>query len=140
MLHRRTLPGVIALIASIAAISASASTDLHGQWVGNSQLDGSRAAAKTTLVLGYADSDDSTLRLDDRNPCTLRGGTWTSAANDAVTLSFKDANGSEACERLARGRFTLLPGTAPRSLRLEVAYPGPDGGENVRHGVLTRYP
>ena len=137
---RPSLSAIVTVATLLATAGASASTDLHGQWVGNSQLDGSRAAAKTTLVLGSADSDDSSLRLDDRNPCTLRHGTWSSAANDAVTLSFKDANGSEACERLARGRFTLVPGTAPRSLRLEVAYPGPDGSENIRHGVLTRYP
>ena len=128
---------LLAASAALAFGTANANADMHGQWIGNSQLEGSRSVAKTTLVL---DADDSTLHIEDRNTCTLKHGSYSADAGDTLSLSFKEAKGGEACERLAKGRFTVTPGSGPRSLRFEVTYPGPDGSENIRRGALSRYP
>jgi hypothetical protein len=129
----------IALIAA-PALAAAIATDLSGQWVGNSQLDGSRTVARTTLVLGAADGEDSSLRIEGRSICELRQGRYSSDGNGGGSISFKEARGGESCDRLAKGTFTLQPGSAPRSLTFEASYPGPDGQPNLRRGALSRYP
>jgi hypothetical protein len=129
------------VFAAIAATSvqAAASEELSGQWVGNSGVEGGRSGDKTTLSLGAPDADNSSLRIEGRAVCTLRDGSYSVAADGQLTLQFKGANGTEACERLARGKFTLRQ-DAPRRLNFEAAYPGPDGTPNQRSGVLNRYP
>ena len=123
-----------------ASAPAAATADVSGQWVGNSQLDGSRNLGKTTLVLGAADAEDSMLRIEDRSSCTLKQGKYSAAADGSWSISFKEAKGGESCERLAKGTFTLHEGVSPRTLQFEVTYPGPDGGQNLRRGALSRYP
>ena len=124
----------------VASMSANAETQLSGQWIGNSQIDGDSAVAKTSLVLGAPDSDNATLRMEGRGSCTLKGGKYAADPNGAWTLSFADANGSDACTRLSKGTFVLRQGNTPRQLTFDVTYPSPDGKQNLRHGSLTRYP
>jgi hypothetical protein len=118
---------------------AVAAAELGGVWVGNSGVEGGRSGDRTTLSLGAPDADNSTLRIEGHTICTLRDGSYSASADGAWTLSFKGANGSESCERLARGKFTLRQ-DAPRRLSFEASYPGPDGTPNQRSGVLNRYP
>ncbi|HEY2396666.1 MAG TPA: hypothetical protein VGH81_11915 [Rudaea sp.] len=112
---------------------------MNGQWVGNSGIEGGKSGEKTTLSLGAPDADNSSLRIEGRTVCTLRDGSYSAEADGAVTLFFKGANGSEACERLAKGKFTLRQDAA-RKLSFQASYPGPDGAPNLRSGVLNRYP
>jgi hypothetical protein len=112
---------------------------LNGQWVGNSGIEGGKSGEKTTLSLGAPEAGNSSLRIEGRTVCTLRDGSYSAEADGAVTLSFKGANGSEACERLAKGKFTLRQDAA-RKLSFQASYPGPDGAPNLRSGVLNRYP
>jgi hypothetical protein len=126
-------------IAMAASARATAAAELGGQWVGSSGVEGGRGSDKTTLSLGAADADNSSLRIEGRSVCTLHDGSYSAAADGAWTLSFKGANGSEACERLARGKF-MLRQEVPRKLSFEASYPGPDGTANQRSGVLNRYP
>jgi hypothetical protein len=137
----RTL--TLALLGACAAAQATEVPTLNGQWVGNSLLDGSREAAKTSLSLGAPDADGATFRLEDRSTCTLKQGTYSARQNSetaAWSLTFKEARGGEACERLARGEFVLHPGSGPRKLEFDVTYPASDGTQNHRRGVLSRYP
>lgn len=124
----------------VVSISANAAAELKGQWIGNSQVDGDSAVAKTSLVLGAADSDNTTLRMEGRGACTLKGGKYAADSSGAWTLSFADASGSDSCERLSKGTFVLRQGNTPRQLMFDVTYPGPDGKQNLRRGSLTRYP
>ena len=137
-----TRKSIAILIAAFAPlVGASATVDsLNGQWNGNSQVDGDRSVAKTMLSLGAPDGDNSTLRIEGRNTCTLRQGSYKADDTGTLTLSFKDPMGGEACTRLAQGTFTLHPGSTPRQLDFEVKYPGSDGQEVLRRGALTRYP
>ena len=131
----------IAFAGSLLALSLPAmATDLHGQWVGNSQVDGARSIARTTLMLGAPGAEDSTLRIEGGTTCTLGQGTYAADAGDTVSLTFKQARGGDACARMAKGTFTLRAGSKPRSLEFEASYPGADGGQNQRHGALSRYP
>jgi hypothetical protein len=145
MHRKRTFAGTLATAIAVALLpgalaQAAADSDVSGQWVGNSQLDGSRSVGKTTLVLGASATEDSSLRIEDRSTCTLKQGSYSAGANGDWSLSFKQAKGGDACERLAKGTFTLRSGSSPRALQFEVTYPGPDGGQNVRRGALARYP
>jgi hypothetical protein len=126
-------------VAMAVCAQAAATAELSGRWVGNSGVEGSGGGDKTTLSLGAPDADNSSLRIEGRTVCTLRDGSYSAGADGAWTLSFKGANGSEACERLARGKFTLHQDAA-RKLSFEASYPGPDGSSNLRAGVLNRYP
>jgi hypothetical protein len=130
------------LLAAAASLSAhaAATADVGGQWIGNSWVEGGRGATKSTLALAAPDADESTFSIEDRSSCTLKRGSYSAAGDDAWSLTFKEARGSDACERLAKGTFTLRAGSKPRTLDLEVTYPGPDGQPNVRRGTLTRYP
>jgi hypothetical protein len=127
------------LLAMAAGASAVTAAELGGEWVGSSGIEGGRSGDRTTLSLGSPDADNSSLRIEGRTVCTLRDGSYSVAADGTWTLSFKGANGSEACARLARGKFTLRQ-DAPRRLSFEASYPGPDGTPNQRSGVLSRYP
>lgn len=131
---------VIAIASSAASAYAIAETELRGQWIGNSQMDGETTIAKTSLSLGAADDENTTLRVEGRSTCTLRQGHYTAGSSGDWSLSFKDAKGGEPCTRLAQGTFVLHPGNTPRQMMLDVSYPGPDGHPNQRHGLLTRYP
>ncbi len=134
-----SLVGIVsfALVVSIAHAAVDAP---RGQWSGNSRIDGDRAAVKTTLSLGAPDGDDSLLRIDGRNVCTLKHGTYRSNSAGTWDLSFKEMTGGDACARLAKGTFTLRAGSTPRQLDFEVKYPGADGQDLVRRGALNRYP
>ena len=134
-------PVSFVLVAATASLGVHAATiaDVSGQWVGNSWVDGGRVPAKSSLALA-ANADESTFSIEDRSPCTLKHGSYTAAGDDAWSLSFKEARGGEACDRLVKGTFTLRAGSRPRTLELEVTYPGPDGQPNVRRGALVRYP
>jgi len=138
--HASLALATMAAMWAVTSTCALAAADLSGQWVGNSGIDGSRAVSKTTLVLGTTDAQDSSLRLEDRSVCMLRQGKYSVDANGALSLSFGQASGSEACERLGRGTFIVREGASPRALQFEATYPGPDGGQNVRRGALARYP
>lgn len=133
------LPVSFACAASLSL--AAAGRDLDGQWIGNSLLDGQHETAKTTLDLG-TDDEGSTLRVEGRMTCTLRGGSHAPLQEDARawSLSFKSAHGGDACERLAQGKFVVRAGAAPRTIEFDVVYPGRDGTSNHRHGLLSRYP
>ncbi len=139
--HVRRSLAMIAAIAALAIGSAQAevSAELNGQWVGNSGIEGGKSGEKTTLSLGAPDADNSSLRIEGRTVCTLRDGHYSAEAEGAFTLSFKGANGSEGCERLAKGKFTLHQDAA-RKLSFQASYPGADGTPNLRSGVLSRYP
>ena len=126
-------------VVAAGSVQAETTTALNGQWVGNSGIEGGKSGEKTTLSLGAPEADNSSLRIEGRTVCTLRDGSYSAAADGAVTLSFKGANGSEACERLAKGTFTLRQ-DAVRKLSFQASYPGPDGAPNLRSGVLNRYP
>jgi hypothetical protein len=136
---RKTL---VILIAALAPALGTAATldSLNGQWNGNSQVDGDKSVAKTLLSLGAPEGDNSTLRIEGRNTCTLRQGSYKSDNSGTWTLSFKDPMGGDACTRLAKGTFTLRSGSTARQLDFEVKYPGSDGQEVLRRGALTRYP
>jgi hypothetical protein len=128
-----------AVFAACSAVHAMETPNLRGTWVGNSMLEGERSSVKTTLSLGSTDEQNTTLRIDDTRSCTLKLGSYTEQGTDAWTLSFKAVQGGEACERLAQGSFSLRTG-GPRKLELDVTYPGRDGSQNHRRGVLNRYP
>ncbi len=132
----------IALFAALAPfLGAAATTDsLSGQWNGNSQVEGDQSIAKTLLSLGAPDADGATLRIEGRNTCTLRGGSYRADSAGTWTLSFKDTMGGDACTRLAKGTFKLHSGSGARQLDFEVQYPGSDGQDIRRRGALTRYP
>jgi len=130
---------VVVAGAAAASAAAEAAAELSGQWVGNSGIEGGRGGEKTTLSLGAPDAANSSLRIEGRTVCSLRDGSYSAEADGAVTLSFKGANGSEACERLAKGKFTLRQNAA-RKLSFQASYPGADGAPNLRSGVLNRYP
>lgn len=137
----RLIFAVLATGASLASAAAAPSADLGGQWIGGSLLDGQRESAKTVLDLDAA--GDSTLRVESRVTCTLRGGnvaSLDSGATGAWTLSFKSAHGGEACERMAQGKIVLRAGDKPRTLDFDLVYPGRDGASNHRHGLLSHYP
>lgn len=133
-----------ALLAACATAQATDSPNLNGQWIGRSLLEGSHNPDKTSLSLGTPDSEGATLSIESSKPCTLRQGTYSVQQNGdgAATwsLSFKDSGGGEACARLARGNFSLRSGSTSRKIEFDVTYPGPDGQENKRTGVLSRYP
>ena len=130
----------IALLTGIPLFAnATTGGDLPGQWVGNSQVEGMRSVARTTLILGAADAEDSTLRIDGETSCTLAHGKY-SANGDSWSLKFNDVRGGTACSRLAQGTFVLHSGNKPRSLQFEASYPGADGGQSLRRGALTRHP
>jgi hypothetical protein len=132
---------VLLLAACAPLLGAATTTDsLSGQWNGNSQVDGDQSVAKTLLSLGGPDADNATLRIEGRNTCTLRQGSYRVDSSGAWTLSFKDTMGGDACTRLAKGTFVLHPGSTPRQLDFEVKYPGSDGQDVRRRGALTRYP
>jgi len=130
----------LTLLAGIPSFAdATTGGDLPGQWVGNSQVEGMRSVARTTLILGAADAEDSSLRIDGEPSCTLAHGKY-SADGDTWSLKFSDARGGGACSRLAQGTFVLHAGSKPRSLQFEASYPGAEGGQSLRRGALTRYP
>jgi hypothetical protein len=130
----------VAVLAGIPWLAnATAGSDLAGQWVGNSQVEGMRSVARTTLILGAADAENSTLRIDGEPACTLGHGKY-SADGDSWSLKFSDVRGGSACSRLAQGTFLLHAGNKPRSLQFEASYPGADGEKSLRRGALTRYP
>ena len=140
--HCRSLGYGVAFAALLvtATSAATESADLGGQWVGNSRLDGGGVDDKARLTLGAPNSESSSLRIEGRTPCTLRDGSYQSAGDGSWTLVFKGANGADACQRLAKGTFTLRRGSSSRQLTFDVSYPGPDGQANLRRGALTRYP
>jgi len=113
---------------------------LSGQWVGNSQVEGRKAIAKTTLTLGEADSDGTTLRIEDANTCTLRKGKYSADGDRRWAVSFGEASGGEGCKRLAAGTFALRRGDNPRQVYLEASYHDADGATALRHAALNRYP
>jgi hypothetical protein len=141
----RVLPSLLAVAlacTSALAFAASGARDPSGQWIGGSLLDGQRETAKTTLDLG-AGGESGTLRIESRSTCTLRRGNFTPIEGgdaSAWSLSFKDANGGESCDRLAKGKFVVRAGATARTLEFDVVYPASDGTSNHRHGVLSRYP
>jgi hypothetical protein len=125
----------------VTSLAAAATADsINGQWSGNSQVDGDRAVSKTMLSLGTPDGDNTTLRIEGRNTCTLKQGKYSPDASGAWTLSFKEPMGGDACTRLAKGTFTLRTGATARQLDFEVKYPGSDGQDVLRRGALSRYP
>jgi hypothetical protein len=141
----RVLPLLLAAsLTSVISIplAAAATRDLNGQWTGASLLEGQRETAKTTLELG-ANDEGSTLRIESRTTCTLKRGNYAplqSQDEQAWSLTFKDAQGGEACERLAQGKFVVRAGSTPRTMEFDVVYPNRDGTSNHRHGMLSRYP
>jgi len=131
---------VAALAIALLACTANAeSINPRGQWVGSTQLDGTRSTDKTTLQLGTADEANTTLQLDTGRTCSLREGTYSAQGSDAWALRFKPAEGDSACDRLSKGEF-ILRAAGPRKLAFEVRYPDGKGGQNLRSGVLARYP
>jgi hypothetical protein len=140
--RRSRFPVVLTTSIAMAlfCVYANAESELKGQWIGNSQMAGETTVAKTSLSLGAPDDDGTTLRVEGRSTCTLRQGHYAAGSGGDWSLSFKDAKGGESCTRLAQGTFVLHAGNTPRQLTLDVAYPGPDGHQNERHGMLTRYP
>lgn len=123
-----------------ACVFASTHTGFSGQWIGNSEVDGTSIPVRTTLTLGAPDADDSTLALEGNRTCMLKRGSYSASSGDALTLTFKLANGGDACERLAKGTFTVRAGESARSITFEAIYPDAKGGKNLRRGVLSRYP
>jgi len=93
--HASLALATMAAMWAVTSTCALAAADLSGQWVGNSGIDGSRAVSKTTLVLGAADAQDSSLRLEDRSVCMLRQGKYSVDANGALSLSFGQATRRE---------------------------------------------
>ena len=142
--RRRGYIMTLSLLAMCTTAYAVDNPNLSGQWIGNSLLEGQHETAKTTLSLGALDADDATLRIEDRSVCTLQQGTYSARQNAdgaaAWSLTFKQAHGGEACERLARGEFSLHSGARPRSIEFDVTYPARDGTQNHRKGVLNHYP
>ena len=130
---------VLAMSSGTSATHAATSA-LHGQWVGNSQIDGRRATARTMLTLADADSEGTTLRIEDVNTCTLRRGKYSAESEGKWSLSFSEANGGAACKRLAAGTFALRSGENQQELYLEAAYRDGDGAAAVRRAALHRYP
>lgn len=131
---------VAALAITLLASSANAeSVNPRGQWIGSTQLEGTRGADKTTLQLGTTDDASTTLQLDTGRTCSLREGTYSAREADAWSLRFKPMTGDSACDRLSQGEFTLRI-AGPRKLAFEVRYPDGKGGQNLRSGVLARYP
>ena len=122
-----------------AAPCAFAATGMKGQWIGSSHLEGDRDSAKTTLLIGAADAEDSSLVVEGGTTCTLRGGKYT-AAGDDISLTFGKAQGSASCQRLAQGQFTVHAGSKPREITFEATYPGRDGKQDLRRGALHKYP
>ena len=130
-----------AFAGSLLTISVhAAATDLHGQWVGNSQVEGARSVARTTLTLGASDAENSTLRIEGSTTCTLGRGKYATGSGDTLSLTFKQAIGGDACTRMATGTFKVRAGSKSRSLEFEASYPSADGGQNLRRGALSRYP
>jgi len=141
-----TTPRIALLCAAVLAAPllslhahASLAADLSGQYVGNSQIDGEKSVAKTMLMIGGADAENTTLRIEGENTCTLKNGHYA-ADGDAWSLSFKDANGGDSCKRMAEGKFTLHAGAKPRTLEFEAAFSSAGGGQSLRRGALHRYP
>lgn len=134
------VPMAVAATFLAAYAHGTVSAELSGQWMGNSQIEGDKLVAKTSLSLGSPEGENSTLRIDSRNTCTLKQGSYSAGADGAWNLSFKETTGGEACARLAKGTFVLHPGATPRQLDFEVSYPNSDGQQNLRRGALSRYP
>ncbi|HEX7915253.1 hypothetical protein [Rudaea sp.] len=126
-------------IAPFACAAQAAAADTRGQWIGRTQIEGQRDADKTTLSLGTAGEESTTLELDTGRTCKLRDGTYSDQGADAWSLHFKPTDGSGLCDRLSQGEFTLRA-AGPRKLAFEARYPDGKGGQNQRSGVLTRYP
>ena len=135
---------IVALIVPCASALALEVSSVTGQWVGNSLLEGSRGAEKTSLSLGEPEAENAVLRVEDRSTCTLSHGAYSAQQSadgaGAWSLSFKESRGGEACERLARGKFLLRRGSVPRTLEFDATYPAHDGSENHLRGILSRYP
>jgi hypothetical protein len=136
---RKFMAIVIATSVAPSLIAAAADAPV-GQWTGNSQIDGDRATAKTTLSLGAPESEDSTLRIQGNSDCTLKQGSYSADSAGGWTLSFKQPMGGDVCTRLAKGTFVLRAGTGPKQINFDVKYPGADGRETKRYGTLNRYP
>jgi len=83
------------LAAALAVVSvslhayASADAGLSGQWAGNSRIDGEKSVARTLLTLGATDAENSTLRIEGANTCTLRHGKYSAGTGATWSLSFK---------------------------------------------------
>lgn len=128
-----------AVLAVCTAAQAIETPNLRGTWIGRSTLEGERTSVKTTLSFGGKDDQNTTLSIDETRSCMLKLGSYSEQGTDAWTLSFKSAQGGEACERLAQGTFSLRTG-GPHKLEFDVTYPARDGSQNHRRGVLSRYP
>ena len=124
----------------IVSARAAATPELSGQWIGNSSIDGQRSVSRATLSVAGADSDGTTLRIEDANTCTLRKGKYSAASEGNWTLSFSDASGGDGCKRLAAGTFALRRGERPKQLYLEATYQNADGAQAVRRAIFNRYP
>lgn len=131
---------VLPLAFAFATAHAAQGGELSGQWVGNSQVVGQKSIAKASLSLGAPDADDSSLRIEGGNVCTLKHGSYSADASGTWSLSFKEGKGGDVCERLAKGTFSLHRGSTPRALDFEATYPGEDGQQRVSRGALSRYP
>lgn len=126
-------------VALIACTAEAESTNPHGQWIGSTQMEGDRSGDKTTLQLGSADEASTTLQVESGRTCRLREGTYSAQGDDAWSLRFKATSGDSACDRLSQGEF-MLRVAGPRKLVIEARYPDGKGGQNLRSGVLGRYP
>jgi hypothetical protein len=131
---------MLPLALALATAHAAQSGELSGQWIGNSQVVGQKSIAKASLSLGAPDTDDSSLRIEGSNVCTLKHGSYTADASGMWSLSFKEGKGGDICARLAKGTFSLHRGSSPRALEFEATYPGEDGQQRVSRGALSRYP
>lgn len=134
-------PALFAALAinSFACIAQAETSEPRGQWIGRTQVEGQRDADKTTLSLRAAGEDGATLVVDTGRACTLRDGAYSAQGEEAWTLHFKPTDGSGFCDRLSQGEFTLRA-AGPRKLAFEARYPDGRGGQNLRNGVLARYP
>ena len=131
----------LVLVTSLASSAqAATASGLSGQWIGNSQVEGRKAISKTILTLGDADSDGTTLRIEDVNTCTLRKGKYSADGDGHWAVSFGEASGGDGCKRLAAGTFALRRGDNPRQVYLEASYHDAEGATALRRAALNRYP
>ena len=135
-------PAILAAALAITLFTCTAQAETsepRGQWIGRTQVEGQRGADKTTLSLRAVGEDGAMLEVDVGRVCTLRDGAYSAQGDEAWSLRFKPTDGSSFCDRLSQGEFTLRA-AGPRKLAFEARYPDGQGGQNLRNGVLARYP
>jgi hypothetical protein len=140
MFSRNCRPGALAacglvLLALASTSSATSDSTLHGQWKGQTHLDGEKGTVATSLSIAGGAGH---LRIDGTSHCSIDGALEPSTDATCWRLKASDSHGTSMCDALSKGELTLCTGDG-NIVRLEARY-SKDGHDLKRLGTLGHYP